>query len=904
METPARSPGAADREAGRLEAFAAIAASLAQSRDLESALDESLAATLDALGLDVGGLYLLDEESGELRVTSHHRGLPPQYAEAVARFRRGEALIGRALESVTPVVVRDIATAAEAREATRQIGIHSVVFVPLYARGRAVGMMPVGSFRVRDFAPEELQLLSAVGGMLGSAIENVRLSEKQGRHLSQAEALSEIDRAIVEDRELGQVLDTIAREAARLGGGEAVIVLLEGDAGVRVAAVQGDDVRRVLGTPPALAGTPVASFLGGASPTTVRLPGSGPATRAVVVPLHAPGRTLGGLIVVKPEERWVPDDLTTLATFGSRVAVALAKADAREAERRRASQLALLAGASEIAASTLDVNVLPNLIARYIQRAFGYYSVAVYLVQPEARRAVMAGSAGAAAALLPKGHQLPFGRGVIGWVAEHGEFILANDVRREPRFARETLTGALSELAVPVRLLGDVVAVINVESDRLDAFDNGDLVAVDGIAAQVASSIRNARLFEDKVRTLRNLEILQEITNVLNSELDLGGLLDRIARRSVEAVRPAQMGAVLLFDDDRLKVRSSFGYVDPSALQRVALPFHEGLPGSVFVSGQGRLVRSSPGDYGAAADAFREAAAGADRRSALCAPIVLPQEKLGVLLLESTTAPDAFQPHDLRFAATLADQAAIAIGNALRMQHILEMDRQRQNYLSNVSHELRTPLTVIQGYLEALEAAGVNAGEPQKYLRVSQEQCQRLGRMIDEVLEVARLEHDVAQRHLEWVPVSLAQTVSHVLRLLRQEATLKGLSLTFHAEPDLPVLVGDERLLHLLVLNLVENAVKFTPRGRQVEVSLTRTADDMVLGVSDEGIGIAPEHHDRIFEKFFMVDPGTTKSQGGAGIGLYLAREVVAIHGGTLSVESVPGRGARFTARLPLVPKS
>src|SRR6185436_15490014 len=236
---------------------------------------------------------------------------------------------------------------------------------------------------------------------------------------------------------------------------------------------------------------------------------------------------------------------------------------------------------------------------------------------------------------------------------------------------------------------------------------------------------------------------LQEITNVLNSELELGALLDRIARRSVEAVRPAQMGAVLLFADDLLRVRSSFGYADPEALQRVALPFHEGLPGSVFVSGQGRLVRASPGDYGPGSEAFRDAAAGAERRSALCVPIVLPQEKLGVLLLESTTAPDAFQPHDLRFAATLADQAAIAIGNALRLQDILDMNRQRQNYLSNVSHELRTPLTVIQGYLEALGSTVPAEDEPQRYLRVSQEQCQRLGRMIDEVLEVARLEQGV-----------------------------------------------------------------------------------------------------------------------------------------------------------------
>ena len=115
---------------------------------------------------------------------------------------------------------------------------------------------------------------------------------------------------------------------------------------------------------------------------------------------------------------------------------------------------------------------------------------------------------------------------------------------------------------MPVRLGGDVVALINVESDQVDAFDDGDLLALDGIAAQVASAIRNARLFEEKVRALRNLEILQDITNVLNSDLNLDALLERIARRSVEALRPAQMGAVLLYDAGCLTVRSSFGYSD------------------------------------------------------------------------------------------------------------------------------------------------------------------------------------------------------------------------------------------------------------------------------------------------------------------------------------------------------
>jgi len=897
-------PSERDREARRLAAFASIAASLAHSQDLERALSESLRATLDALDLEAGGIYLLDDATGELRATAHHLGLPPDYPEAVQRFQRGEAFLGRAMDSVRPVVVADIAAAPDARPATRQSGLRSIVFVPLYARGRAVGMMPVGAYAVREFAEDEVELLAAVGGMLGAAIDNARLVQRSRRHLAQVQALWEIDKAIVEDRELTEVFGTIARAASRLSGGEAVIVLLDGNEDVHVSGGERSRALELLGDPPTLAGTPLAAFLARAAPTTVRLGHDDDQRRAIVVPLAAGGRTLGGLVVVESEVSWEEADLTTLGTLGRRAAVALTKADARQAEDRRAGQLALLAGASEIAASTLDVDALLGAIARYVQRSFGYYSVSIYLVKADAREAHLAGASGGAASAMSRGHHMAFGHGIIGWVAEHGQHILASDVRREPRFVPSDLTATLSELAVPVRLAGQVVAVLNVESDRVDAFDEGDVVALDGIAAQVASAIQNARLFDEKVRALRNLEILQEITNVLNSEPELDVLLERIARRSVEAVRPAQMGAVLLYDGESLRVRSSFGYLQPAALEAVRLTFHEGLPGSVFVSGHGRLVGSGSGERRRPLrhPGFREAAGNVDPRSALCVPIALPQEKLGVLLLESTTGSDDFGIDDLRFAATLAAQAAIAIGNALRLRRIVEMDRQRQEYLSNVSHELRSPLTVIQGYLEALAVGGGEGEQAAHYLRVAREQTQRLGRMIDEVLHVSQLEQGMAQRHVTWTPVSLTDILRSVLLTLRQEASVKGLHLTSAIAGEVPVLAGDEGLLQSLAFHLVENAVKFTPAGGKVDVGLEADSDEVVLRVRDDGIGIAPEFHDRIFEKFFMVDAGPAKAHAGAGIGLFVAKEVVAIHGGTIRVQSSPGAGALFEVHLPLRP--
>ena len=275
---------------------------------------------------------------------------------------------------------------------------------------------------------------------------------------------------------------------------------------------------------------------------------------------------------------------------------------------------------------------------------------------------------------------------------------------------------------MPVRLMGEVVADHQRgERPRWTPSTRATWWPLDGIAAQVASAIRNARLFEEKVRALRSLEILQEITNVLNSDLELDALLERIARRSVEAVQPAQTGAVLLFDDERaagplqLRLRAAGG-----AGAGARLAFHEGLPGSVFVSGQGRLVASDPRDYGRSADAFREAAGGADAHAARSAcRWPCPRRSWACCCWRARPPRPPSTPATCASPARWPHQAAIAIGNALHLQPASwRMDRQRQEYLSNVSHELRTPLTVIQGYLEALAAAGPRrAGRPATWRR-------------------------------------------------------------------------------------------------------------------------------------------------------------------------------------------
>jgi GAF domain-containing protein len=363
-------------QARHVEILATLASAIARSIDLDSLLESALSAALEALDLPAAGIFLVHEDTGELRATSHHRGVPEDYIPTIARFRVGEGPVGRALMGEAPVVVADLSASEGVRESTRAVGLRSGVFVPLFARGRPVGVMTVGGFEVRTFAPADLHLLAALGGMVGAAIDNARLLERVRRHLAQVQALSEIDRALIDDRALADVLPVIAREAALLGRGDAVIALIEGERGLRVAAWHGERARAVLGQPPSLAGTPVSTLLLASGPLTIDVATDDGPARALVVPLAAGERTMGGLIVVKAGGAWGEEDAALLATFGRRAAVALAKARAarRRGPARRAARH--LSAASEIAASTLDVDALLGALARYLQRSFGYYSVA------------------------------------------------------------------------------------------------------------------------------------------------------------------------------------------------------------------------------------------------------------------------------------------------------------------------------------------------------------------------------------------------------------------------------------------------------------------------------------------------------------------------------------------------
>jgi signal transduction histidine kinase len=215
--------------------------------------------------------------------------------------------------------------------------------------------------------------------------------------------------------------------------------------------------------------------------------------------------------------------------------------------------------------------------------------------------------------------------------------------------------------------------------------------------------------------------------------------------------------------------------------------------------------------------------------------------------------------------------------------------------VANVSHELKTPIAAIRAHLENL-ADGVELPDPET-LGVMLGQTERLGRLVDQLLDLSRLESGEVPLHPE--PMLVAPAVARVISEISVGRAVTDVRLQSEVPDDLVVDADPERI-HQVLFNLVDNAVRFTPPGGQVAIDALRTGERVRIDVSDTGVGIAPEHLPRLFERFYRADPARSREDGGGtGIGLTIARSIVEAHGGRITARSDPGHGATFTFDLP-----
>ncbi len=244
-----------------------------------------------------------------------------------------------------------------------------------------------------------------------------------------------------------------------------------------------------------------------------------------------------------------------------------------------------------------------------------------------------------------------------------------------------------------------------------------------------------------------------------------------------------------------------------------------------------------------------------------------------------------------------------SLGIVLVMEDVTQLRRlenMRTDFAANVSHEIKTPLTAIQGFVETLAHGAVDDTEQaQRFLDIIQKHVSRLATIIDDLMQLSRLEQDAETIVLRCRSSNISERISAATQLCGKKAKEKNITVEINADTDLKANI-DPDMIEQALINLIDNAVKYSPEGSTILVHAGVADREIQLSVQDQGIGIAQKHLPRLFERFYRVDKARSRKMGGTGLGLAIVKHIIQAHGGQVTVESTLGEGSTFTLHLPL----
>ncbi len=231
-----------------------------------------------------------------------------------------------------------------------------------------------------------------------------------------------------------------------------------------------------------------------------------------------------------------------------------------------------------------------------------------------------------------------------------------------------------------------------------------------------------------------------------------------------------------------------------------------------------------------------------------------------------------------------------------------ELDKSRREFVANVSHEMRTPLTSIKGACETiLSDPEMESDMKEFFLHMAVDECDRMTRIVSDLLVLSRLDN----KRTQWSIISFDphRAITHICEVMKVDADAHSHTLVFTPEGELPEITADKERIEQVIINIISNAIKYTPDGGRIDVVARTGENELTIKVKDTGIGIPAEDVPHLFERFYRVEKSRTSETGGTGLGLAIAKEIVEAHGGQISVESKQGVGTTVTIRLPLVTK-
>jgi signal transduction histidine kinase len=533
--------------------------------------------------------------------------------------------------------------------------------------------------------------------------------------------------------------------------------------------------------------------------------------------------------------------------------------------------------------STLDLGTLLENSLRALAQLVGVNQGSIMLIEQDTEHLVHR------AVLGQRGDvgitRFPMGQGIVGWVAQHRKPALVPDVSDDPRWVHlpddETQrknTGSM--IAVPLIAQHDTLGVLLLSHDEVGYFTEGHLRLLNASAGEIALGIHNALLFDQIERQLlhqgemrrrqeeensQSTAILQSLSDgviVCNADgvvLAANPAVERILERPIEELVIWNLPELL----KRLLGAKASDIPVEDLLQRPVNERHEPRTFSSTFHISLRVINMTLG------------------------PVLMSNGRL---------------------------MGAVAVFRDTTRE--VESDRLKTEFIGTVSHELRTPMTSIKGFTQllAMGSLGPINDTQREFLNTIQTNAERMILIINDLLDITKIE--TGSVDLDFRPVHLAENLSNVISELRTSIAGREHDLTINIPPGLSLLRADAKRLNQILHNLLSNAVKYTPRGGKITIEAREGGLDVVpealrdglkagtryvlIDISDTGVGIAPEEHMRIFERFYRTENPLKIEAGGTGLGLSLVRPLTALLGGRMWVRSVVGEGSTFSLVIPV----
>ena len=567
--------------------------------------------------------------------------------------------------------------------------------------------------------------------------------------------------------------------------------------------------------------------------------------------------------------------------------------------KARYEQLRLLYQVSKVIHSTLEPQEALQLIVTEAVRLVRATSGSVVLINPTSDFLEIHASHN-----LPgtaTGLKLRVGEGITGRVARTGRPIRVADVTQDPHYvmARRSVR---SELAVPLEVNGETRGVLNVDSDRPDAFTAGDQELLQELAGQAAKVIQNTWLYEQLRLKARLFESLANVSRTINSTLNLDEALQVITREACTLMQ-ASMSSLMMLDEERewLDLRASHG-AGESYVNKPRLAVSDSLLGVV-------VRRKKPVQVANVQASNRYQNVEIARREGLVAllsvPLLFAGQAIGTLSVY-TGRPYHFSNEEIRILSALAELSAIAIEKAQLYERVVDVEEQlRQNeklsalglLAAEVAHEIRNPLTVMKLLYHSLDLK-FSAGDPRaKDAKIIGAKIEHLNLIVEQILAFARTTEP------KLAPVNLNALVDELGLLVRHKLANQNIRLVRRSQPDLPMVLGDAPQLEQAFLNLILNAAEAMPEGGTLAIKsrashVPRSSPHpthVEVEFRDTGGGMSKE----IQKHAFKTVLSTTKTKG-TGLGLAIVGRIIETHHGSIHIKSQAARGTTIRVSIPI----